>query len=278
MIDDDDHELTVTVTSYSPPGVVALRPLLDRGDRVGTRFSVTSRLGGGGSGDVYAASDLLLEEDVALKALRASATDIDALRRLRDEVRAARRIGHPNVCRVHDLYSADGILYLVMELLLGPTLRQRLRDGRLPAAEALEILRQLGAGLAAAHRAGVIHCDVKPENAMLVGPRVVITDFGIARMAGGAHRSTVELEGTPAYMSPEQVAGTAVDERADVYALATIAAELLLHAHPFVRGREASFAALAGRIAGEDPWLPEPSGIEPARRAALLAALRRGLA
>src|SRR5262249_7554613 len=154
-----------------------------------------------------------------------------------------------NVCRVHDLCEQEGLVFVVMELLVGETLRRRLRV-RPALAEAIEITRQLGAGLAAAHRAGVVHCDVKPENAILVGTRVVLTDVGIARLVGPDRRTAAAhaIEGTPAYMSPEQVQGEPVDERTDVYALATLVFEMIYDAHPLGDIGRMAYAELADRI------------------------------
>ncbi len=276
------------LTGLDPRQVMALEPPpLSPGETLGSRFTILRRIGDGGTGTVFAARDLLLAEDVALKVLHRSGvvTDDVSLRRLRDEVRAARRIAHPNVCRVHDLGEIDGRVFVVMELLPGVTLREPLRQG-VGVGEALEMLRQLAAGLGAAHRAGVIHCDVKPENALLTGdgarPRVVLTDFGIARLIGPSSRAGPELpvEGTPAYMAPEQLVGGVVDERADVYALAVIACELLLRAHPFGVTASSTFLSLSHRVLTAPPLFPDgrPAGLDPDARAALVRALSRGLA
>jgi tetratricopeptide (TPR) repeat protein len=255
---------------------------LARGTLLGGRFEVRDRLGVGGAGVVYAAHDRLLGEDVALKVLHESLRrDEDELRRLRSEVLAARRIAHPNVCRVHDLCTDGDRVFVVMELLRGETLRRRMRR-RLELGSVLDVVRQLGAGLAAAHRAGIVHCDVKPENAIWIGERVVLTDFGIARplrvereRALGA-RVAGRVEGTPAYMAPEQLRGDALDERADVFALAALAFELLGGSPPFAL--PISQLEPVEEFRRHTPALPEIAVASAAAREALNDVLRRGLA
>ena len=243
------------------------------------RFVVEERLGRGGGGTVYAARDKLLGERVALKLLTRG-VDEDILARVRAEVRAARRIGHPNVCRVHELHVEGDALFLAMELLEGVTLRQRLARS-VPLGEAIELARQLGAGLAAAHRAGVVHCDVKPENAILVDDRVVVTDFGIARsLDTKPATSTGFVEGTPTYMAPEQCRGEAVTPRTDVYALAAVVYEIFVGRPPFGRMDAGSLSTYVKRVIGEPVVVPPdvPVDAAPAARAALAAVLARGLA
>src|SRR3984893_9538185 len=163
-------------------------------------------------GEVYRANDLLLGQTVALKFLPARATsDENTLARFRNEVRIARQISHPNVCRVYDIGEAEGSTYLSMEYVDGEDLASLLRRiGRLPQDKALEIARQLCAGLAAAHREGVLHRDLKPANVMLDGRgRAVMTDFGLASLAERIEGYDAR-SGTPAYMAPEQLAGQEV--------------------------------------------------------------------
>ncbi len=267
-------------------------PRLEPGTVLAGRFEISRCLGEGGAGSVYAARDRLLGEPVALKLLHRRVGPGTDVASLRAEVRAARRIAHPNVCRVHDLCEHGGRVFLVMELLAGETLRQRLRQA-LSVVEALEIARQLGAALTAAHRAGVVHCDVKPENALLAGGRVVLTDFGIARRLGGdgerggrrgdgegAGAASTGIEGTPAYMAPEQLLARPIDERTDVYALAAVVYELFAGRPPLGKVGEAPIGALVDRILIETPALADdlPAGASDAARAALRAALARGLA
>jgi serine/threonine-protein kinase len=183
-------------------------------------------------GEVYRANDLLLGQTVALKFLPAQWTsDEPTLSRFRNEVRIARQVSHPNVCRVYDIGETDGSTYLSMEYVDGEDLASLLRRiGRLPPDKALEISRQLCAGLAAAHDKGVVHRDLKPGNIMLDGQgHLRITDFGLAGVAG-------ELKdirsGTPAYLSPEQRSGQEVTARSDIYALGVVLHEVFTGKRP----------------------------------------------
>jgi serine/threonine-protein kinase len=179
-------------------------------------------------GEVYRVDDLRLGQPVALKFLP---TDLqsnpDRLERLYNEVRMARQISHPNVCRVHDVGEVDGQSFLSMEYVDGENLASLLRRiGRLPQGKALEIARQLCSGLAAAHEKSVLHRDLKPENVMVDGKgQVRITDFGLSGIAGSFEGEDVR-SGTPTYMSPEQLSGQAVEPRSDVYALGLVLYEL----------------------------------------------------
>ena len=198
------------------------------GQILGERYRIIGLLGRGGMGEVYRADDLKLGQAVALKFLpespaAPSQADAEATvmaDRFRTEVRNARQVSHPNVCRVYDLGEIEGRLFLSMEYVDGEDLATLLkRIGRLPPAKALEIARQLCAGLAAAHDKGVLHRDLKPSNIMIDGQgRARITDFGLAvrpedELAEG------RIVGTPAYMSPEQLAGRAATVKSDLYAL-----------------------------------------------------------
>jgi glycerol uptake facilitator-like aquaporin len=192
------------------------------------RFRIVGLIGRGGMGEVYRADDLKLGHPVALKFLPAAlASDGERLTRFLNEVRVARQIAHPNVCRVYDVGDLDGDHYLSMEFVDGEDLASLLRRiGRLAGDKALDIARQLCAGLSAAHDRGVLHRDLKPENVMLDGRgKVRITDFGLAAVTeavvGAEARS-----GTPAYMSPEQLSGREATLRSDIYALGLVLYEL----------------------------------------------------
>jgi tRNA A-37 threonylcarbamoyl transferase component Bud32 len=194
------------------------------GTLLGGRYRTVGRLGKGGMGEVYRADDLKLGQPVALKFLPASVDhDPARLSQLHTEVRMARQVSHPNVCRVYDIDEVDGHTFLSMEYVDGEDLASILRRfGRFPEERGLEIARQICAGLAAAHERGVIHRDFKPANVMLDGAgRVRITDFGLAGVTGEALRA-----GTPAYMAPEQLAGGEVTARSDIYALGLVLYEL----------------------------------------------------
>ncbi len=185
-------------------------------------------LGRGGMGEVFRAFDLKLRVDVALKAVRHTLlTDERALAGLRQEVRAAREIVSPNVCRVFDLVEFDGRELVSMEYVDGVTLADVLRErSPLDLQEARDIAAQFLAGLDAIHAAGLVHRDIKPENVMLTrAGRVVVMDFGITRAASESRVRTVA--GTPAYMAPEQARGDAVDARADVFSAGVVLAELV---------------------------------------------------
>jgi len=198
------------------------------GSLLADRYRVVALLGRGGMGEVYRADDLTLGQPVALKFLpEEAASDPALLDRFRAEVRIARKVSHPNVCRVYDVGEVDGQTYLSMEYVDGEDLGSLLRRiGRLPNDKALDIARQLCAGLAAAHAKGVLHRDLKPANIMLDGRgQAIITDFGLAALADQAKGSEVR-SGTPAYMAPEQLAGREVTEKSDIYALGLVLYEL----------------------------------------------------
>jgi predicted Ser/Thr protein kinase len=192
------------------------------------RYRIIALLGKGGMGEVYRADDLTLGQPVALKFLPDDAArDQGLLERFRNEVRVARRVSHPNVCRVYDVGEVDGHTFFTMEYVDGEDLASLLRRiGRLPQDKALEIARQLCAGLLAAHAKGVLHRDLKPANIMLDGRgQVVITDFGLAGVAGQIQGAEVR-SGTPAYMAPEQLAGKEVTTRSDIYGLGLVLYEI----------------------------------------------------
>jgi serine/threonine-protein kinase len=179
-------------------------------------------------GEVWRAYDLKLRVDVALKTLRAELLEKErALQALRQEVRTAREVMSPNVCRVFDLVEIDGQELVSMEYIDGTTLIQILQSrGPLELQEAREIASQFLAGLEAIHQAGLVHRDLKPENIMITrSGRVVVMDFGIAK--GLADRKTGTVSGTPAYMAPEQARGEEVDSRADVFSAGVVLAEMI---------------------------------------------------
>jgi predicted Ser/Thr protein kinase len=191
---------------------------------IADRYRMIGRLGSGGMGEVYRADDLKLGQPVALKFLP-EAVDRDPARltQLHSEVRIARQISHPHVCRVYDIDEYEGHTFLSMEYVDGEDLASLLRRvGRLAPTRAVELARQICSGLAAAHDKGVVHRDLKPANIMLDGAgQIRITDFGLAGAIGESPRA-----GTPAYMAPEQLAGQAVTPRSDVYALGLVLYEL----------------------------------------------------
>jgi len=196
-------------------------------------------------GEVYRADDLTLGQGVAVKFLPDETTRDEGMRdRFRNEVRIARRVSHPNVCRVYDVGEVDGQTFFTMEYVDGEDLASLLRRiGRLPQDKALDIARQLCAGLAAAHAKGVLHRDLKPANIMLDGRgQVVITDFGLAGIADNIRGQEIR-SGTPAYMAPEQLEGKEVSTRSDIYALGLVLYEVFTGKRAFAEKP----AALRGR-------------------------------
>jgi tetratricopeptide (TPR) repeat protein/TolB-like protein len=243
---------TATGGLHSP-----VEPPLPAGMVLSGRHRIVTFLARGGMGEVYEAVDQELGEPVALKTIRpAIAQDERILDRFFREIRLARRVTHPNVLRVFDFgrHVGEGrsVVFLTMELLRGETLAERLRRGRLTPAEALPLVEQMVAGLAAAHAAGVIHRDLKPANVFLVpgeaGVRVVVTDFGLARDAPGQGSgddgsATGRIVGTAAYMAPEQVTGGPLSPATDIYALGLVLYEMVTGTRPFEGSNPLSVAS-----------------------------------
>ncbi len=205
--------------------------------QVGGRYVLLSELGRGGMATVYRAHDEVLDRQVAVKILHPHLADDHAfLDRFRREARAAAALSHPNVVAVHDWGETPEGAYLVLQLVEGPTLRQLLREhGQLSPEEAAGVLIPVARGLGAAHAAGMVHRDVKPENLLLGRDGIVrITDFGLARAIASANATfgTDVLIGSPHYLAPEAVEGDRLDPRADVYALGVILFECLTGAPP----------------------------------------------
>jgi serine/threonine-protein kinase len=205
------------------------------GTLLGGRYRILTLLGRGGMGEVYRAMDLTLGQSVALKFLpEEAARNQGLLERFHGEVRVARVVSHPNVCRVYDIGQVEGMPFISMEYVDGEDLASLLtRIGRLPADKAVETGRKLCAGLAAAHNRGVIHRDLKPQNIMInKRGEVVIMDFGLAAIAGELTGAEAR-NGTPAYMSPEQIKGSVVTAKSDIYALGLVLYELFTGKRPF---------------------------------------------
>jgi len=242
------------------------------------RYEILGLLGSGGMGRVYRAMDRELGEVVALKILhRDFVGSQEMVERFRQEVRLARKVTHRNVARTYDIGEHEGEKFLTMELVVGEPLSARL-EGELPkVSEVVAMAREVLSGMSAAHAAGVIHRDLKPDNVLLEnGGRVVVTDFGIARAEtpGGAGRTQGGLVGTPAYMAPEQVGGNvAVDARADVYAFGAMLFEMLTgrRAWPGDSPIQVAIARL-----NEPP--PDPRAIRPALSPKLAAIVSKCLA
>lgn len=198
------------------------------------RYRIVARVGQGGMGEVYRADDLKLGEPVAMKFLPETVeADPVRLAQFHTEVRLARQVAHKNVCRMYDVGDVEGLPFLTMEYVNGEDLASLLRRiGRLPEDKALDLARQLCAGLAAAHEQGVLHRDLKPANVMIDGEgQVRITDFGLAAIAGTSRNP---LAGTPAYMAPELLAGRDPSVQSDLYALGLVLYELFTGRRAFV--------------------------------------------
>src|SRR6266540_5018459 len=271
------------------PGAAAPLGTFRPDDVLSRRFRIVTFLAQGGMGEVYEAEDLELGGRVALKTIRPEiATEPRIIQRFKREIALSRKVTHPNVCRIFDLFhhrmewgtGEAELSFLAMELLRGETLASRLRAvGRMTSAEALPIVEQMAAGLAAAHRAGVVHRDFKSANVVLVpsdgqGERTVVTDFGLARsVEGGEGLSTgLGMVGTSAYMAPEQVEGGEVTPAADIYALGVVLYEMVTGVKPFVGDSPLSTAVKRLKEAPASPRVHVPD-LDPAWEAAILRCL-----
>lgn len=212
---------------------------MNEGMLLNNRYQLLERLGAGGMSDVFRARDLMLERSVAIKVLHENySNDTGFQQRFRQEARAAANLSHPNIVTVHDFGLDHGQLFIVMEYLPGKDLKTLLRQrGRYSVEEAIPVMVQACAGIGYAHRAGLVHCDVKPHN-MIVTPdgRLKVTDFGIARALSTIlpdERADV-VWGSPQYFSPEQAVGEAPSPASDVYSLGIVLYEVLTGALPFM--------------------------------------------
>ena len=256
----DPDSATVVSTGGLSAGRLRLGgPVFSPGDLVAGRYRIVRFLAQGGMGEVYEAEDVELRQEVALKTVSAHiGGDPAAIDRFKREIALARRVTHPNVCRIFDLgqhvlpplpdgRSLPPLTFLTMELLRGETLSQLLRRrGRLSIDQALPLIEQMAAALDAAHRAQIVHRDFKSENVFLVGAageeegglRAVVTDFGVARGADSSDRFAAQVTGlgivgTPAYMAPEQVENKEITAAADLYALGIVIYEMVTGRLPF---------------------------------------------
>src|SRR5438874_4108226 len=238
------------------------------GSRLGP-YEITARIGAGGMGEVFRARDTRIGRAVAVKVLPAVlASNADRLQRFEIESRAAGTLNHPNLVTIYDVGTHEGTPYIVMELVDGETLRDKLRDGRLSPRTTIDYASQIAAGLAAAHEKGIVHPDLKPNNVFVTDDdRVKILDFGLANLTQPAGANDTEARtqarqtdpgtvlGTVGYMSPEQVRGQNVDHRSDIFSFGAILYEMLTGKRPFAGD---STADTMSAILREDP--PEISG------------------
>jgi serine/threonine protein kinase/Tfp pilus assembly protein PilF len=247
-----------TATAIAPAGGEAF-PAANLKDafigRVLEHYRLEERLGAGGMGLLYRATDLALGRPVAIKLLaRHLVSDETAKARFVQEARAASALDHPNIATVYDIGEQEGELFIVMALYDGETLKQRLEKGRLPVDEAVANLREVVLGLEAAHRAGIVHRDIKPANVFKTSSGTAkILDFGVAKLLGESQAQMTQVGqavGTVLYMSPEQLRGEPVDARSDLWSVGVVAYELLVGVSPF---QTDSSAASAARILHDEP-------------------------
>jgi len=222
---------------------------MNEGTVLNNRYQLLERLGKGGMSDVFRARDLMLERYVAIKVLHENYSNDDSFqKRFRQEARAAANLSHPNIVTVHDFGFDQGQLFIVMEHIPGRDLKSLLRQrGRFSVEEAIPLMVQACAGIGYAHRAGLVHCDIKPHN-MIVTPdaRLKVTDFGIARALSTImpdERADV-VWGSPQYFSPEQATGEAPSPASDVYSLGIVLYEVLTGALPFTAPTSEELARL----------------------------------
>ena len=219
------------------------------GTRLG-RYEIRSPLGAGGMGEVYLAQDTNLDRKVALKVLPADvAADRHRMSRFVQEAKAASALNHPNIITIYEIEQIDSVLFIATEFIDGVTLRDRLRNASMKLGDALDVATQIAGALAAAHTAGIVHRDVKPENVMLRRDGIVkVLDFGLAKLTAHAVEASAATEaatpglintepgmvmGTAIYMSPEQARGIDVDARTDIFSLGVVIYEMLAGRLPF---------------------------------------------
>lgn len=264
--------------------------MLAPGTRLSGRYEIVGWIGAGGMGEVYAARDKSLDRDVAVKILPEEfVSDAERVARFEREAKLLASLGHPNIAVVHGFEEAQGRRFLVLELVEGETLAERISRGRLPVDEALEVCRQIAEGLEAAHERGIVHRDLKPANVKITPEgKVKLLDFGLAKAgrardaaADPAHSPTITGEmtrpgvvlGTAAYMSPEQAKGKAVDKRADIWAFGCVLYECLTGKRAF-QG-ETITETLAAILKGEPDWTALPADTPLAARAVIARCLRK---
>lgn len=263
---------------------------LSRGARIGS-CEILAQLGTGGMGEVYRARDTKLDRDVAVKSLPdVFAHDADRLARFEREAQMLAALNHPNIAAIYDLVEFSGSKYLVLELVEGDTLADRLERAPLPIDEAIDIALQIAEALEAAHEKGIVHRDLKPANVKITpGGRVKVLDFGLAKIhesamvssnlsnsptLGAVQSAAGVILGTAAYMSPEQARGKAVDKRSDIWAFGCIVYEMLTARQTFPNGETVS-DTLAGILAREPDWEALPPATPPKLRTLLERCLRK---
>jgi serine/threonine protein kinase len=271
------------------PAAATTAGTLVAGRRIGP-YTIVAQLGVGGMGEVYRARDSKLGRDVAIKILPSHFTsDPERRARFAHEARVLATLNHPNIGAIHGLEQSDGMTALVLELIEGPTLADRLERGALPVADALSIAHQIAEAVDAAHERGIVHRDLKPANIVLqsaAGPlshdvRVKVLDFGLAKSTDSHHSPTISAGstaegrtiGTPAYMSPEQARGLPVDHRTDVWAFGCVVFEMLTGKRAF---EGATVTDTLARVLDREPdWTQLPAGTPSSVRTLLQRCLRK---
>jgi len=285
-----ETQTLLSAASGCGPGEASQEPCFRPGDVLLERFCVRALLARGGMGEVYDVRDVALGARVALKTLRASVLGNPLARaQFRREVLLARRVTHTNVCRLFEFFLCGAgrpspLAFLTMELLEGPTLSEHLaREGPVGGPDTLPLVRQMVAGLAAAHREGVVHRDFKSSNIMLVrasdgARRVVVTDFGLACGVRPGETSDwpprTGMVGSPLYMAPEQVTGAPVSPATDVYALGVVLYEMVTGSVPFLADSLVESALQRLRQPAEAPSRRRP-GLSSRWERAILRCLER---
>lgn len=215
-------------------------------------------------GQVWEALDDVLERRVALKIMHPETQDeLVMAERFRDEARFAAQLSHPNIVTVHDFVEYEGLAYLVMEFVDGPTLANLLARGPLAPEQVRRLLGQVASALAVAHDAGIIHRDIKGSNVLVADGRALLMDFGIARSVDEVSRTlTGQILGTAHYLSPEQALGKTVGPATDIYSLGVLAHEMLTASKPFDRGTP--IATALAHVQDSPPLLPSgtPADLE----------------
>jgi Protein kinase domain/WD40-like Beta Propeller Repeat len=261
---------------------------------IGTKlahYKITSQLGRGGMGEVYQATDSKLGRSVAIKLLHeVFAQDVDCVMRFEREARVLASINHPNIAVIHGIEQADGRTFLVMELVDGETLAERIKRGAIPVPEAVRIAREIAEGLEAAHEKGIIHRDLKPANVKIAADgKVKILDFGLAKayapeaanadlsdsptLVSAAATNAGVILGTASYMSPEQARGRTVDRRTDIFAFGCVLYEMLTGRRAF-EGENVS-DTLAAVLRGEPDWAALPATVPTAVRTLIRRCLEK---
>jgi len=255
---------------------------LDRLDiALSDRYTIERELGSGGMATVYLAEDRKLHRKVALKVLRPALASVLGPDRFLQEIDIAAQLNHPHILGLFDCGEADGFLYYVMPYVEGQSLRDKLaKEGELPIGDVVRILRDVADALSHAHKHGVVHRDVKPDNVMLTARHALVADFGVAKAvseAASPQRLTTEgvALGTPAYMAPEQAAADPhVDHRADIYSLGVVAYEMLTGRTPFVANTQQEFLA-AHVVQTPDPVTRHRASVPPALAALVMKCLEK---